>query len=235
MSGDDLARVINPAGVLQPMGYRKGTILEWDPVYLRNRVDVGGGVLVDMPVLGVAEAATFKVGSTVGCAVVDNDFAIIGRFVRPATAEAADAVSMLSSRTAAQTINVQESTTSFDWTDLATVGPQVTVTIGPSGRALMFLSAKGGWSLVGANVQQGAFMTAALTGANTQAASLIWVAFIETTHGNTTFSTVSATISSAYTFSGLTPGATTFTAKYGTGVNGLSADFNRRTLVVIAL
>lgn len=237
MSVDDLAGAIpDPSRQpLQPMGYRQGTIVTWNPVTLENTVDVGGAVLPNVPVLGVAEATTFQPGTTVGLMVVESTWAIVGTFVRPGTAAAAQAISLLSSRTKAQTINVQETTTSFAWTDLATVGPSVTVTIGPSGRALMFLSAKGGWSLVVADVYQGAFMTAQLSGANTLAADLQWAAFIETQHGSTTFATVSATIASAYTFDNLTPGETTFTAKYSVGASGRPVDFNRRTLVVIAL
>lgn len=141
----------------------------------------------------------------------------------------------LSSYTKAQTINVQESTTSAAWVNLTTPGPAVTVTVGPSGRALMFLSAKGGWSLVAADIYQGAFMSAELSGANVAAPDLQWSAFCETQHGSTTFATVSTTIGAVYTFEGLAEGPTTFTAKYSVGNAGRSADFNRRTIVVIAL
>lgn len=234
---DDLAGALpDPSRQpMQPMGYRQGTILSWDPVTLENTVEAGGAVLPNLPVQGISDAVTYQPGTTVSLMVVESTWAIVGTFVRPGTAAAAQAVSMLSARTKAQTINVQESTTSFAWTDLATPGPAVTITIGPSGRALMWLSAKGGWSLVVADVYQGAFMTAQLSGANTLAADLQWAAFIETQHGSTTFATVSTTIGSAYTFEGLTPGETTFTVKYSVGASGRSVDFNRRTLVVIAL
>lgn len=238
MSSDDLARAIpDPSHIpLQAMGYRQGIIVTWNPITLENTVDVGGAILPDLPVLGVAEATTFQPGTKVGLAVVESTWAIIGTFVRPNTAAAAAAVSMLSSRTKTQTIDTQETTSSFPFTDLATVGPEVPVIVGPSGRVLMILSAKGGWSIVpAADLYMGAFMTAALSGANVRAASLVWGAWIETQHTGTTGATVSATIGATYTFESLTPGLTTFTAKYASGVSGTVCDFARRTLTVIAL
>ena len=237
MSTDDLARAIpDPAKQpLQPMGYRQGTILTWDPVTLENTVEVAGAVLPNLPVWGVAEATTYQPGTTVGLIVVESTWAIVGTFVRPGTQAAADAVSMLSSRTKALTINTQESTTSFTFTDLATPGPAVDVMIGPSGRALMFLSSKGGWSHVAADLYMGAFCSAELSGANVASSDAVWAAWIETQHGSTSFTTVAATVGSAYTFENLNPGLTTFTMKYASGAAGKAADFARRTIVVIAL
>lgn len=87
-----------PAGPAQNMTYRQGTVLEFNQVTLENRVDVGGSILQDLPILGVAEAATLTPGSSVGIMVTGDaakSYAIIGRFVRPGTAEATKAMSTL--------------------------------------------------------------------------------------------------------------------------------------------
>lgn len=229
----------SPAGPAQAITYRQGTILTWDAVTLEHTVRIGGEggpTFSNLQVLGVGEATTIQAGSVVGIMCVGSMWAIIGRLVTPNTDEASDAVSLLSSRTASQTVNVHESTTTAaSWVDLTTPGPQVTINIGPSGRVILILSAKGGWDLTGADIGQGAFMSAELSGANVMGADTVWGAFIEAQHGSTTYSVISTTMASVYTFEGLTPGLTTFTAKYASGVGGLAADFNRRTITVIAL
>lgn len=222
-------------GPALPMNYRQGTIIEWNPVNLKSKVLIGQTVFEDLPVLGVSEAASFRPGARVGVAAVENTWAIIGRFVIPNTTDAFDAITQLSSRTKTAIIDVQQSTSSTTFTDLATVGPTVTVDISASGRALMILSAKGGWSVVAADVASGARMSAALSGTNTLAASTTWAAWTFNQYGSTNFSVVDATITSAYVFEGLNSGATTFTAKYRSDTTGVTVDFNRRTIVVIAL
>lgn len=226
---------VKPSGPGEPMRYRQGLILQWNPATLENTVLVGDAELVDLPVIGVAEVTSYRPGVVVALVVVGSTWGILGRFVLPGTQDATDAITQLSARTGSQTINTQETRSLNSFGDLATVGPSVTVDIGPSGRALLLLSAKAGWSIVGADVFMGGFMSAEVSGANTYAASLLWAAWIETQHGDTDFATVSATISATYTFEALLPGPTTFTAKYMSGDSGVTADFSRRTITVIAL
>lgn len=98
-----------------------------------------------------------------------------------------------------------ESTTSASFTDLATVGPQVTVNITNSGTALVFLSA-----LMPIVSGSGPTMGVALSGANTQAAGT----FGQYLNGNVVGGSGNANATRVAFISNLNPGATTFTAKY---------------------
>lgn len=114
-----------------------------------------------------------------------------------------------------------ETTTSTSYTDLATPGPAVTVTVGANGLALVGLSSGSKSSTSGV-----ALATYALSGANTVAAS-------DTNIMSLVVGTNESISGSIRLFSGLTPGSTTFTMKYrvdtGTGT------FERRNLTVIPL
>lgn len=127
--------------------YRQGVILTWNPSTLENTIDVDGVPLVDLPVLGSAEAATFEVGDVVGLHLMLPDhrrgatWAIVGKFVIPNTADAFTALSFLSSTIYADEVDTLESSSSTSYTDLATLGPSVSdVLVGPSGRVLVTVS-----------------------------------------------------------------------------------------------
>ena len=110
-----------------------------------------------------------------------------------------------------------ETTSSVAYTDLATVGPAATVTVGASGVVL-----------VGINMQIGTAsssnMAVALSGANTVAASDVWAVIGNSGTGNAYGRT--------YVFTGLAAGSTTFTAKYRSPA-GVLVDFLRRTVWAI--
>lgn len=119
----------------------------------------------------------------------------------------AQAVSPVPSFASAEVVTDQ-STSSTSYTDLGTIGPQVSVMVGSSGLLLV------GW-----NVQHddgNGFTSIALSGANTSSASDNICL-----HGNQIFGRT-------YVYTGLTPGSTTVTMKYraGTGTSG----FQRRSL-----
>lgn len=120
-------------------------------------------------------------------------------------------------------VSTLETTTSPSYTDLATVGPVVTVTTGT--RALVIVSCNEANSLV--NGVSG--MSFAVSGATTRAAS-----------DDDAFTTTSSPAGAQYQGSfvsdvtGLTPGSNTFTAKYYAGGGGASS-FRRRRLIVIPL
>jgi hypothetical protein len=107
-------------------------------------------------------------------------------------------------------IDAAESTTSTALTDLTTIGPAVTATIGASGRALVIIGARVRNSVAG-NVSG---MAPAVSGATTRAA----VGGVEAV---VTTLTTDIRASSAFVMTGLTAGSNTFTAKYvvsaGTG------------------
>lgn len=115
-------------------------------------------------------------------------------------------------------VGTSESTASTTYTDLATVGPQATTNIGPSGAALVTVTSHSYNS--GAN---DTFMSFAVSGASTVAASDDYAKVSSTTSG--------LQYSTTTLLTGLTPGPCNFTSKYrvasGTG------SFLRRTISVV--
>lgn len=118
-----------------------------------------------------------------------------------------------------QDVTTSEATTSTTYTDLTTSGPAVTATIGPSGIALVIVSAR--MSNTGSNTTA---MSYAVSGASTVAAADVNAASNDGVAGRSTRMTVQT---------GLTAGSNTFTAKYradaGTGT------FDSRRIIVIPI
>ena len=122
----------------------------------------------------------------------------------------------------AASVATKETTTSTAYTNLTTVGPSVTVTIPESGRALVVLTA----AMFGSNGQASAFMSFEASPKGTTTAPTDAQA-LEVTNNDE--SRASATVVAT----GLTPGSTTFTAKYRV-TSGLGT-FSNRDIVVIPL
>lgn len=142
---DDLADLFTsqPTQPAPTIRYRQGIILNWDPTTLQNTVMVGKTLLTDLPVLGVAEAASYREGTVVGLAVIDSTWAIIGRFVIPGTVDAQDAITQVGQRSYTATVLTQENTNSAAFTDLTTPGPSVgPIRIPASGKAQVTISAQ---------------------------------------------------------------------------------------------
>jgi len=139
---DDLTDLYGPppAGPSQVMRYRQGTIRSWNAITLENTVEVAGAILNNMPVLGVAEAASFATGVKVGIVRLDETWAIIGRFVTPGTTDATDAITQLAQRRLSAEVLTLESTTSAAYVDLATVGPLVSMVVPASGKIEVTIS-----------------------------------------------------------------------------------------------
>jgi len=121
-------------------------------------------------------------------------------------------------------VATQESTSSTTYTDLTTVGPEVTVTVGSSGMVLLAMDCYM-TGLDTAGVQD--FMGVALSGANTVAASDSAAVSYRVADGSGQGAGICRLLT------GLTPGATTFTAKYR--VTGATCQFSNRNLSVIPL
>ena len=139
-----------PSQPSQNLRYRQGIITSWNPVTLENTVNVGGTEMVNLPVLGVAEVDVYSPGDVVGLLVIESSgstgsvmYAIIGQLVIPGTQAATDAINAsLNSRIFTDFIIQGESTLSSTYTDLETIGPAVTVPVGPSGRILVIATAQ---------------------------------------------------------------------------------------------
>jgi hypothetical protein len=144
-AADDLTTLFTsqPDRPATPIHYRQGVIQSWDPTNLNNEVLVGRTIYTNLPVLGVGEAASYRPGITVGLAVIDSTWAIIGRFVEPGTADAQDAITQIGQRAITATVLAAETTTSTSYTDLATIGPRISnVRIPASGKASVTIGAQ---------------------------------------------------------------------------------------------
>lgn len=120
------------------------------------------------------------------------------------------------------TVATSEATASTSMTNLTTVGPAVTVDIGPSGKALVILGAL----ITSDDAAGGGAMGFAVSGASTVAASTS-----QCLEGR---GLAGGEASKIHLVTGLTPGSNTFTAKYQRISVG-TATFVRRVLAVVPL
>jgi hypothetical protein len=241
---DDLEQLFAPplASPSQDMRYRQGVILAFNQITLQNTVQVGGSQFTDLPILGVGESTLLAPGAVVGVISVLSErgvatWAIIGRMVIPNTADAFNAISLLSAWVATSSITTQETTNSATYVDLTTPGPAVTVNVRQTGRVLLLFSSQIQFIDLDPLDNGGGAVTVALTGANTLTA-----AAAETTiRATMTFGanlggsdTLQGTYTQSVVLEGLNSGLTTFTMKYKAN-SGENTDFGRRTLTVITL
>jgi hypothetical protein len=119
------------------------------------------------------------------------------------------------------TVSTGESTSSTSYTNLATVGPSLTATIGSSGRAKVTISA----TIIGAAPNTAAMATD-VSGASTIGASDA-KCLLAQAPGSTPFTFSSSRV---VLYTGLNAGSTTFTAKYR--VSAGSATFINRDIIV---
>jgi hypothetical protein len=124
----------------------------------------------------------------------------------------------------AQTAQVltSQTTTSTGYTDLATVGPSVTMTLVAGQVCLVIMSARVKHSAAGG---QSSLFSYAVSGATTQAAS-------DNDSGESAdTSTGGATVTRAAVFVALASGSHTFTMKYQVQAGGTGTFYNRRLIV----
>jgi hypothetical protein len=244
---DDLAGLFAApqAKPSQSIRYRQGTIISFNPVTLANTVDVGGTVLVNLPLLGVGEATLLVPGSVVGIVSIGSDaagsdtWAILGRLVVPGTAQAGDAVSLLNARTKTAQVLDDEVTSSGSYTDLGAFGPTVDVMVGPSGRLSVTIGAIIGISCAGTSDGRGGFMSYQVSQGGTAIGPVddanctaLQTSYSSAPVGYTVLYYVATSRQSV--LSGLTPGLVyTLTAKYK--CTGAAAEFMDRSISVTVL
>lgn len=144
---EDLAPIIAPKGIDRgsTVGFRQGVVESWNPLTAQNTVRIGGTVFADLPVIASStEVLLIGPGDVVGIDVVSGSSAfstmyVRGRITEPGTPQAGSFMELFGAESA--TVFAEEDTGSDTFTDLATLGPDVTVTIGRTGRCLVFLSA----------------------------------------------------------------------------------------------
>lgn len=126
-------------------------------------------------------------------------------------------------------IATSQALASTSYADLATVGPTVTVTVGALGIAIVTLKARARGDLEAYSI---AYLSFAVSGANTIAAGQENSAVGGKQAGSTSESIESA-LTIAVVLTGLTPGSTTFTAKYRTDGTSDSVSFLERKMGVV--
>jgi hypothetical protein len=95
MLSDDLVPLITggPGPSLTPpaLRFRQGRVVSWNTATGSNTIDVGGAVLVDVPILNTGEAIALKAGHIVGLLAFNNTFWILGRITVPGDVDFASA------------------------------------------------------------------------------------------------------------------------------------------------
>lgn len=222
------------------MGLRKGVVVSWNAQTAENSVLVGDTVMTNLPILNTSEAAILSTGNVVSILADGATWGILGRFTVPGTPEAVSALSSL--RTESVTVSGSDAftTTSFAYPSV-NVGPVVAITVGPSGRLLILLSANiSAQATAAANntVTPGGQMGFELTGANTLASAaaraLRVSGSILVTSSAATFSTAGS-VGKHVLLTGLNPGLTTVTAMYSKISDAVQANISDRNITAIAL
>lgn len=132
--------------------------------------------------------------------------------------------SFLGNRAATAYVATSETTTSTSFTDLATTTDTVTVTVGASGVALVIL-----YSSITCPGYFGA-MGYAASGANTVAATTTKSLIVDDAAATTALGA-----SATFLEVGLSPGSTTFKAKYCSGNSSATQTFVNRRISVVPL
>lgn len=250
MRSDDLAQLFTQdvGGVAQPIGYRQGLIIAWDPVTLQNTVRVGGEELHNLPIRGIADAQFYAVGMIVGIEVFGRTMAISTPYVTPGTQQATDILLRLASRIKTATTTGFQTTNSATFADIpgGTVGPIVeNVLIGPSGRCLVLLTAHVQEGSI--DIIRGGVMAYDIEGATTSTVTgsspATHINSLRIGHtddgdvdGGTSSNNLNMQSTAVHERSGLNPGLHTFTAKYLVAGGGADqVTFGNRTITVFSL
>lgn len=200
------------------VGYHLGVVKSWDDATGINTVTVSGNDFSNLRVITAGPAVNIGAGDTVVILRYQTSYFIMGKVAAPGAGAAIRAVSGF--------ISAAGTTSSVPYADLPTFGPSVQAYVGSSGAVLVSLSAH--FQL---DASTYGYMSVAMTGANTAVAQDFRAAVRNLAgapaddFGNSHSFMVQIT--------GLTPGLTTFTAKYRS--SGANATFINRSLIVIPM
>lgn len=235
IKGDDEAnqgsyRVISTAVENRPVGAPPGSDSRIDLVVARVRdANVTGGVSSDW----VIEIIPGAVAPTPVAPAVPATAIPLAQILVAAGTLSIDGPKITDRRTAAGNaayghefgavnVDANETTTSTVYTDLASAGPALTVTVPASGRVLVVLTA----GLYNTTVDAYSYMGFAVTGAHSIAAQDARSLYLQATVGGR-----EVAVSRVVPLTGITPGSCTFTTKYRAGSG--TAGFKFRGLTVI--
>ena len=232
--------VPDPAASGRGVQWRKGLIVTWDPETAENTVLINGAIATNVPILNTSEAAILAEGDVVGLISFGSTWGILGRFTIPGSPEAVSALSSL--RTASASVTALDTITSTSYVDAPTnVGPTINITVGASGRLLVFprahiMSQAPSTAAGNSQTVQGG-MGFTLSGANTAAVAADRVVTLEaglTVTSSASQIRIEGDASAAILIEGLNPGLTTLTAKYRS-TSGVTTQVTNRTLTAMAI
>ena len=219
MRSDDLVPLLKESPG-PAVGFRQGFIVTWNRETAENTVVVGRSLMTNLPILNTSEAAILAAGDVVGILTAGQTWGILGRFTIPGTPEAVTGIKAITDRIVAASDPFEGTRNSTSYGDLTGVGvgPEVTVTVGPSGRALVFWSC----DVLREDVFQthsSGDVSVALSGANTIAASPAYSLGFNLSQPPSAFDGYglhawAGQWSLFHLFTDLDPGETTFTMKY---------------------
>ncbi|MFI5607783.1 hypothetical protein [Amycolatopsis sp. NPDC051903] len=195
-------------GLAQPSGANDtglytGVVKSWDDLTGSNAVEVNGVVLSNLRVIQTGIGTSYQVNDSVMVERKGTQYFIMGKITAPG--------STFSNQIVSAEVDVDENCTSTSYADLATFGPQATVNIGSSRRALVLLSASFSvLSPAGNTTYAGGRMSFQVSGASSIAPNYnIFGAVVGA--GAVIFSSRALLLTAA---DGLQSGQNVFTAKY---------------------
>lgn len=230
-SAHDIAALMI-AGLTPPsgngdIGFHQGVIQSWDELSGVNTLTVNGSTVSNVKTFQTGIGVPYFAGDVVGLFRFQSTYFILGKVTAPGGTQA--------NQIKSATVDTYQTTGSTSFSDLATVGPQVTVNIGSSRRCLVLHGAR--VSCSGNPVAQyiGGSVGFQVTGASSIGAG--FGAMVEQLSANATSGagfTIHTTKSTLLTSAdGLNAGSNTFTCKYYSEVATPVTGFAVRTITVI--
>lgn len=224
MDAQTIARLMT-AGLASPQGsddtgIYTGVILTWDESSGVNTVNINGVAMSNLRTIQSGIGLIYQPGDTVMIQRKGTQYYIQGKVAAPGAGASA--------QIAAAQIQTQETSTSATFGDLGTFGPSVTVNIGTSRRALVFVN-----SMVQVSSSAG-YASFEVTGPSAITPNNLRSAAMGSTAVGTIFGIQTATVLLTAS-DGLNAGNNTFSMKYRRDVfgAGTGADFATRRITVI--
>ncbi|MGK5737281.1 hypothetical protein [Micromonospora sp. URMC 103] len=212
------------------VGYRQGTILEWNPATAENTVEVDGKPIQNLSILNTSESLLLAPGDVVGILTTGgaaSSWCILGRLTIPGTAAAA---MTLGTGLAAATVVASAAVTSAGYT--LNGGPTVTTQVLRTGR--VYLTAASAMDLdVGEGVALAVF-GGGPNGATITERCYLTSRNLLTVSSGTLGGTLNTAASSAELVTGLTPGIWTFELQ-SAKTNGAAGDPRVHTRVLTVM
>lgn len=220
------------AGFAPPTGpedvaFHTGQIVTWDDLSGVNTVTVNGVVLSNLKVVQSGIGLSYFAGDVVVIMRKQTQYFILGKVGSPGVGAA--------NQIQSATISTFESTAATSFTDLATVGPSVTVNIGSSRRCLLITGAI--IYCTGNPVGQfiGGSIGAQITGASAIGPGFgaLQNAFSANATSGAGLQNYATRVSLITAADGLNAGSNTFTCKYYSQLSSPTCGFSARNITVI--